>query len=434
MSAAIPKARKLSSFVKCGRCRQDRQKCERPEESQKCLRCAKYKHHCDAGRPSNRAQRSQRLPARVRAPRATVASSTTQSEADPGTCQEPFDLKTEESSSSRTSRSASAEQPTALLASTAHEDLQLAYFENAHRYAGRHDSAYSPQWASSSTSFDNSPSSSEYDATNGWSETEWLQRAFDNPNTSQGVESVSPHSRHITPPAAFPIAEIHMLTGLTNFRPSRHRAVTPFEERLDNRVDRLWGNYKTFASASSKGLGVTSLFGRTLSELFRQSRQMAENGDDLVADVRHACGAADACMNRKLSEKTRAQYLEAYHHYDAQANVKFRQAVEVFARKIEEDESPDVLPLYTAAFLYYAAGSCMRGADDLVKATFAFKYFNQYTAGFPIKIKVLPAVNGTWATDMLLANNSQDPGMRINTLAFALGKARLEFDRKEGLC
>lgn len=40
----------------------------------------------------------------------------------------------------------------------------------------------------------------------------------------------------------------------------------------------------------------------------------------------------------------------------------------------------------------------------------------------------------SFADTLQLANNSQDPGMRINTLMFALGRARLEFDRKEGLC
>ena len=61
-------------------------------------------------------------------------------------------------------------------------------------------------------------------------------------------------------------------------------------------------------------------------------------------------------MNTKLPAKTRAQYLEAYNRYDAQANVKYRRAVDEFASKIAEDENPDVLPLYTATFLYYAAG------------------------------------------------------------------------------
>lgn len=65
--------------------------------------------------------------------------------------------------------------------------------------------------------------------------------------------------------------------GLTNLQPSRPHVLSPFEERLENRINRLWGNYKTFVYASSKGLGVTPLFGRTLSELFRMSRQMAEN-------------------------------------------------------------------------------------------------------------------------------------------------------------
>jgi len=61
-------------------------------------------------------------------------------------------------------------------------------------------------------------------------------------------------------------------------------------------------------------------------------------------------------MNTKLPAKTRAQYLEAYNRYDAQANIKYRRAVDRFARELAEDESPDVLPLYIATFLYYAAG------------------------------------------------------------------------------
>ena len=125
-------------------------------------------------------------------------------------------------------------------------------------------------------------------------------------------------------------------------------------------------------------------------------------------------------MNAKLPERTRAQYLEAYHRYDARANIKYRRAVQDFAEKIAVDESPDVLPLYTATFLYYAAGvsfhrncsmghtnltsiqACMRGKDDLLKAIFAFKYFDQYTAWFPIRIEILPTHDGQWAADMLV--------------------------------
>jgi hypothetical protein len=94
----------------------------------------------------------------------------------------------------------------------------------------------------------------------------------------------------------------------------------------------------------------------------------------------------------------------------------------------------------------------MRGASDLVAATYAFKYFDQYTAWFPIRIEASCTPGGTWSVDMLasptpnlplntrrtdlpqLANNNSDPGMRINTLMFALGRARLEFDRQDGLC
>ncbi|KAJ4993970.1 hypothetical protein SVAN01_00447 [Stagonosporopsis vannaccii] len=439
MSTARHKSRKLSSIVKCGRCRQDRQKCERPDVTQKCLRCAKYKHECDSGRASNRAQRSQNPSVCQRALPATTITGTTYyacSATDLGTCQEAVDVKLEDSSSSRTSRSTSSERCASWSTLSTQDSFHSTHLDNANRYENRHDSASSIQWQPSMKIPEESPFPARHQDAHqwepgGWRESRNLQRAPENPypfgDPAESVGSIAVYS-------AFPFANTQAMSGLTNIRPSRHRTSTPFEQRLDTRIDRLWGNYKTFATASSKGPRVTPLFGRTLSELFRQSKQMAENGDDLVADVRYACGAADACMNRKLPEKTRAQYLEAYHRYDARANVKYHRAVNEFAKKIAEDESPDVLPLYIATFLYYAAGACMRGSDDLLKATFAFKYFNQFTAWFPIRIKILPAENGTWAADMLLANNNDDPGMRINTLMFALGRARLEFDRKEGLC
>jgi len=93
----------------------------------------------------------------------------------------------------------------------------------------------------------------------------------------------------------------------------------------------------------------------------------------------------------------------------------------------------------------------MRGASDVAAATYAFKYFDQYTAWFPIRIETSSTPEGTWSVNMFasvhphlsatqctdvpqLANNDKDPGMRINTLMFALGRARLEFDRQDGLC
>jgi hypothetical protein len=76
----------------------------------------------------------------------------------------------------------------------------------------------------------------------------------------------------------------------------------------------------------------------------------------LVRNTRHACGAADAWMNPKLSQDVRREYLEIYNRYDRDANANFFQAVSEFDAKIVMGESPDVLPLYIAAFLHYAAG------------------------------------------------------------------------------
>lgn len=271
-----------------------------------------------------------------------------------------------------------------------HDGQQFQCLSGTYSYETRHDSVSSNQWTTyPATSEASSPSSGD----DGWeafcgTEYEAGRRIVEDPDYTRQLELISGASQILAPAthttASLAAMQMQMQMqippGLTNLRPSRHFSITPFEARLDNRINRLWGNYTTFARASSKGLGVTPLFGRTLSELFRQSRQMAENvrvcgpppavhrialtvspqGNELVADVRMCCGAADACMNTKLPAATRAQYLAAYQVYDARANVKYRQAVDEFARSIARDESPDVLPLYTATFLYYAAGvSCL---------------------------------------------------------------------------
>lgn len=51
----------------------------------------------------------------------------------------------------------------------------------------------------------------------------------------------------------------------------------------------------------------------------------------------------------------------------------------------------------------------MRGSDDLLKATFAFRYFNDFTALFPIRVKILPTENGTWVADMLVGRRTSLP-------------------------
>jgi hypothetical protein len=190
-------------------------------------------------------------------------------------------LKCEESSSSRTSRSASSERSTSW-STPSTQDGQ--YTPAIYSYEHRHDSAHFFPSTSNFVTLEGSPPSSENDAayeleSTGWSEPRVAGRILEYPDAEQ-IDAVPLPSENPQPTVVYPVASvaaIQALSGLTNMRPSRYRTISPFEERLDNRINRLWGNYKTFANASSKGLGVTPLFGRTLSELFRQSRQMAEN-------------------------------------------------------------------------------------------------------------------------------------------------------------
>jgi hypothetical protein len=70
---------------------------------------------------------------------------------------------------------------------------------------------------------------------------------------------------------------------------------------------------------------------------------------------------------------------------------------------------------------------------DVDAATAAFEYYNGFTAVFPIKIVRSPTSDGQWAVDMLVSR-SHLRCMIISSLIFALGKARLRFDRQEGLC
>lgn len=184
----------------------------------------------------------------------------------------------EESSSSRTSRSASSQR------SSSWSLPNMQYMPSIYSDEDRHESAYSIQWASSSTGSQDSPTSSGDDVayeleSTGWSGPRIAGRVLEYPSTEQ-FDAVLYPSKNLQSTVVYPVAPVSAMqafSGLTNIRPSRHFVATPFEDRLGNRINRLWGNYKTFATASSKGLSVTPLFGRTLSELFRQSRQMAEN-------------------------------------------------------------------------------------------------------------------------------------------------------------
>lgn len=199
--------------------------------------------------------------------RKTVASATVEVEdsvGDKSGAQEIPALKVE-SSSCGSSRSVSSDRSTPWSTPSFHKSLQLRHAESGQRLERRsgsfpwtsdifNDSSHHPvsEVICGSLPSRQSRSATQYD----------LSDYPSGQDTSQLNR---------------PVASTQPLSGLTNLRPSRHRSPSPFEDYLDIRIDRLWGNYKTFAAASSKGLGVSSLFGRTLSELFRQSRQMAEN-------------------------------------------------------------------------------------------------------------------------------------------------------------
>lgn len=176
-------------------------------------------------------------------------------------------MKTEDSSSSQSSRPTSSEPSASWSTPSTHEGLEVAHPDSAYRYVFRQGSAFSLQWSSGAGSSEDAHDAYRWEP-EGWCALDNLQRTPESPDHCEGLED---------PIGSFLLANMQLSPGLTNMRPSRRRTSTPFEERLDNRIDRLWGNYRTFATASSKGPRVTSLFGRTLSELFRQSKQMAEN-------------------------------------------------------------------------------------------------------------------------------------------------------------
>lgn len=102
--------------------------------------------------------------------------------------------------------------------------------------------------------------------------------------------------------------------------------------------------------------------------------------NSLVRDTRYVCGIADALMNPKLSKSARDAYLEAYDRYDRNANAKFFQAVSEFDGKMAAGDSPDVLPIYIAAFLYYAAGVSKTVIPDRRHAENVGMYSGRYRA------------------------------------------------------
>lgn len=172
-----------------------------------------------------------------------------------------------DSSSSQSSRSVSSERSSSWLTTpSSYGTLQLRHPESTYQHEHRSDSSLlNRDILESSTICGPQPT-----------------RRRDSPDQQKQLEDwTAPRSHDPRPPTSqhltISLTQTPTPSGLTNLRPSRHQSPTRFEDHLNTRIDRLWGTYGSFAAASSKGLGVSPLFGRTLSELFRQSRQMAEN-------------------------------------------------------------------------------------------------------------------------------------------------------------
>jgi hypothetical protein len=245
----------------------------------RCKRCEKFNHECDSGRPSRRARRSQLAESSFN--HTTASSSLQQNElllayhSSGSSSQESPSMDLEYavvSSSSSSDRSSSLpSQDTQDL-----QDLQIGY------------DVWEFQDQSPMYLWGHSQSMHECDAADASASIHAFDVA-DVPIMSSSVDKVIESDRlsvwsrgsvsNATPSTSSDGTRYSPRPHLLAMQPSRLFTANILERQLDKRLDRLWGNYKTFANAtcSFAGYRVTSLFGRTFSELFSMSKQLAEN-------------------------------------------------------------------------------------------------------------------------------------------------------------
>jgi hypothetical protein len=215
-------------------CRLTWDQCERSTRNTRCDRCIRFKHHCDPGRLSNRGQQSRRrLPTHLDSSETVIATPANAVRAA-------FEMYEMSSGSDRESLSP--------YSGTTSESLDSDGISSKH------------------TPLDVSPEmkeGSDFDL-------------FSNLAQECAVPEICLDV--IEPPVHNWLQD--SLKSLTYMRPSRLRTRTTFESRLENRIVRLWDSYEAFALADARSgiLSVTSLFASTFSELFRWSRQLAEDG------------------------------------------------------------------------------------------------------------------------------------------------------------
>lgn len=252
-------------------CRLTCDQCVRPTRTTTCERCVRFKHHCDPGRLSNRGQQSRRRRSPNIDPDVQMIGAPGDAVQLAAGMDEPPEVGDEESVSPHSGttsislESEGASSRNSSLGSTPHmEHLDLVSFPNlATNWTGCGSSADIIElpvhrWLQDSL---------EYGVDN---DTEILVMA--EPSLEPSQICAKPCTTRIHSPNNF--------SGLNSMRPSRLRTRTTFETRLENRIVRLWDSYKAFTvtDARSGVLAVTPLFAATFSELFRWSRQLAEDG------------------------------------------------------------------------------------------------------------------------------------------------------------
>ncbi|PSN59786.1 hypothetical protein BS50DRAFT_536985 [Corynespora cassiicola Philippines] len=437
------KPRKLATVAKCTSCRMDKTKCE-PEGRawpQKCDRCVKLKRPCNPGTASKRGQKQSARHSQLRNNATAISTSyenTPTGWGSPSSEEErynPFNemMGLQDSSPGSSDSNSYTHIPHPQDRSSSNSTPGDTVFDNWKQYSGTSSHASVPR------AFHILPPSPEYDGTQEWEEWKYDQEAASWASkdaeyaqileldaasehtaceSSQAVIQVAPSAGTSYPPRS---------PGLLLIEPSNHRLSNRMTFLLDRRMERLWGNYKTFADTKQ----VSELFSRTVSDFFGiQCRQMARDYA-MVWEALYACGAADALMNKRLPSDLRHEYQRTYDIHDSRARNLIMKAIDTFIARSGRGEHPDVLPLYYAAFLLHASGACAKGSGDLTVAMSLFKYLDKFTALFPLKIKVDRMSDNDWSVKMLLANNPKDPGMEIHRFSFILGKARREFDKVE---
>jgi hypothetical protein len=315
MSTPESLPRRLSECVKCKKCREARQKvlspfvdlksagltcsqCVWSDSSQRCNRCIRFKHPCSPGVTSDRAQRGQSRAQHNRRQRPPHSSPNEQAILDNNqhACLSVFRLSpsdqnvsspsSEGLNSSQMSRATSSDYSTRLSTPNAQQLLGLqpvsdvVVDRNMPRSFSDTSRNQISEWFQTCYEYD---ANFDGDAMNR-GDTDNAQRLFECLYTPEKTKfDLIPLHTPIQVTKT-PVLPTHMLLGLTNLQPSRRRMSTPKEERLENRIIRLWDSEEAFASASSGRSIVTPLFGRTFSELFRWSRQLAE---DVQSPITH---------------------------------------------------------------------------------------------------------------------------------------------------